>query len=225
VNSPHPLIVAMALTLSVPVLSHAAFAAGESNIPTAAVGAASQTEQPAATTDAEHRADSSSKFDRRRFDAEVTHRKDLPNFHEVHPFLYRSGQPSLEGMKEIKDKGISTIIDLRAPSEGKFEESAIAQQMGIKYINLVMSSKPPTKQQVETFLDTVKDAQAHPEKGAVLVHCAHGSDRTGCMIGIWRVTQEGWPYDKAYAEMRKYWFTPAFVRLAHAVRERAEVKN
>ena len=42
---------------------------------------------------------------------------------------------------------------------------------------------------------------------------------------LWRVTQEGWPYDKAYTEMRRYWFGPKFVNLSGAVRERAEVKN
>lgn len=88
-----------------------------------------------------------------------------------------------------------------------------------------MTSAAPTKKQVATLLSTIKKAEKNPSNGKVLVHCAHGSDRTGCMIGIWRVTQEGWNYDEAYKEMRKYWFTPKFVNLSGAVKEYAENKK
>lgn len=148
--------------------------------------------------------------------------EELPNFHEVHPFLYRSGEPSQDGMKKLKDLGVKTIIDLRAPSERKFDEEKVAKDLGIKYIMMVMTSAAPTQAYVDTFLKTVNEAKADKSKGNVLVHCAHGSDRTGCMVGIWRVTQEDWSYDDAYAEMRKYWFTPKFYRLANAVKERAK---
>ncbi len=148
--------------------------------------------------------------------------EDLPNFHEVHPFLYRSGEPSVAGMHKLKDMGVRTVIDLRAPSERAFDEEKVANELGLKYIMLTMTSAPPTEKQVDTLLSTLKEAQKDPSKGSVLVHCAHGSDRTGCMVGIWRVTQEDWGYDETYKEMRKYWFTPKFTRLADAVKQRAK---
>lgn len=151
--------------------------------------------------------------------------EDLPNFHEVHPFLYRSGEPTQEGLKKLKDMGVKTIIDLRAPSEQKFDEKEAASELGFKYIRMVMTSAAPTKKQVATLLTTIKKAEKDPSDGKVLVHCAHGSDRTGCMIGIWRVTQDGWNYEDAYKEMRKYWFTPKFVNLSSAVKEYAAQKN
>jgi protein tyrosine phosphatase (PTP) superfamily phosphohydrolase (DUF442 family) len=151
--------------------------------------------------------------------------EDLPNLHEVHPFLYRSGEPTEAGFKKLKEMGVKTLIDLRAPSERHFDEEKAAKELGLKYIMLTMTSAPPTKKQVDTFLSTVKKAQKDPEKGSVLVHCAHGSDRTGCMVGIWRVTQENWNYDDTYKEMRKYWFTPKFTKLADAVRERVKAKS
>lgn len=145
--------------------------------------------------------------------------EDLPNFHEVHPFLYRSGEPTKKGLQQLKDMGFTTLIDLRAPSEQKFDEKEAASELDLKYIRLVMTSAAPTKKQIDTMLDEIKKAQSDPSNGKVLVHCAHGSDRTGCMIGIWRVTQEGWNYDDTYKEMRKYWFTPKFVKLSGAVKE------
>lgn len=148
-------------------------------------------------------------------------KEDLPNFHEVHPFLYRSGEPTEAGLKKLKELGVRTIIDLRAPSERAFDEKKAANDLDMKYIMLTMTSASPTEKQVSTILSTIQKAQDHPDKGKVLVHCAHGSDRTGCMIGIWRVTQEGWSYEDAYKEMRKYWFTPKFTKLADAVKVRA----
>ncbi len=147
---------------------------------------------------------------------------DLPNFHEVHPFLYRSGEPTKKGLQQLKDMGFSTLIDLRAPSEQKFDEKEAAAELDVKYIRLVMTSAAPTKKQIDTMLDEIKKSQKDPSNGKVLVHCAHGSDRTGCMIGIWRVTQEGWNYDDTYKEMRKYWFTPKFTNLSGAVKEHVD---
>lgn len=145
--------------------------------------------------------------------------EDLPNFHEVHPFLYRSGEPTRAGLSKLKEMGFKTLIDLRAPSEQKFDEKEAASELGLKYIRLVMTSAAPTKEQVDTMLTEIKKAEKDPGNNKVLVHCAHGSDRTGCMIGIWRVTQENWNYDDTYKEMRKYWFTPKFVKLSGAVKE------
>jgi len=158
-------------------------------------------------------------FDHDRFRKEVLEHKDWPNLHEVHPFLLRSGSPTQAGMQELKAKGVTTILDLRNPGEKKFDEGAAAKQLGISYIAMPMSSAPPTKKQVDTFLSTVKTAEAHPNDGKVLVHCTHGSDRTGCLVGIWRVTQDGWDYDRAYKEMRHYWFTPKFTNLSGAVEQ------
>lgn len=163
-------------------------------------------------------------FDKERFAKEVLHSKDLPNFHEVHPFLYRSGEPTDTGFSKLQSYNIKTVIDLRAPTAKAQQEKEWAKKLGLKYINLPMSAEPPTPQQVKTFIDETKQAQQDPGKGAVLVHCAHGSDRTGCMVGLWRVTQDGWTYPQAYKEMRHYWFTPKFTKLSGTV-ERYAVKG
>jgi protein tyrosine/serine phosphatase len=152
-------------------------------------------------------------------------RGDLPNFHEVYPYLYRGGEPTEAGMSQLKTKGVGTIIDLRAKTEQEIAEAKIAKQLGFKYINLPMTSEAPTPAQINKVLSTIDDAKKKHMKGdtnsSVLVHCAHGSDRTGCMIGIWRVSRDGWDYPTTYKEMRKYYFTPKFVKLAGAVQKEA----
>jgi protein tyrosine/serine phosphatase len=147
-------------------------------------------------------------------------KEDLPNFHTVHPFLLRGGEPSAEGLRQLKAKGVTQIIDLRAINKKSKTEKAEATRLGIHYAQLPMSSKAPTKQQVEMFFDLVDHAKKTGE--CVYVHCQHGSDRTGAMVGIWRVTRDGWTYDRAYKEMRNYYFTPKFAELSGTVREYAE---
>jgi len=152
-------------------------------------------------------------------------RGDLPNFHEVYPYLFRGGEPTEAGLSQLKTKGVSTIIDLRAKTEQEIAEAKIAKQMGFTYINLPMTSEAPTPPQINKVLATIDDAKKKHMKGdtnsAVFVHCAHGSDRTGCMIGIWRVSRDGWDYPTAYKEMRNYYFTPKFVKLSGAVEKEA----
>lgn len=154
-------------------------------------------------------------------DYKTPHKKieDLPNFHVVHPFLYRGGEPSKKGLEQLHEKGIKTLIDLRASSAITKSEEATADSLGMKYINLPMSAKAPTEAQLATYLKTVREARDKNEP--VFLHCAHGSDRTGCLVGIWRVTEDGYSYPQAYSEMRKYWFGPQFKELSGAVRKRA----
>ena len=86
------------------------------------------------------------------------------------------------------------------------------------FINLPMGSDPPTPKEVSTLLAALKEAPSSP----VFVHCQHGADRTGCMIGIYRVTQQGWSYPRAFAEMRQDGFNPRWVKLREAVQSRAK---
>jgi len=165
--------------------------------------------------------------------ASTASKGDLPNFHVVHDYLLRGGEPSRQGLKTLKSLGVDVIVDLRAPTAEAQAEKIEAKALDMKYINLPMSSKPPTQQQVSTFLKTV-DQRAHLAQAdfaasnekkyphSVFVHCAHGSDRTGCMVGIWRVSRDQWTYGEAYKEMRKYYFGPQYKELAEAVRKRSE---
>lgn len=143
--------------------------------------------------------------------------QELPNFHTVDPGIYRGGAPTAQGLQKLKSLGIHTIIDLRISPHLVKREKADAQRLGFTWINLPMGADPPTARQVSTLLATLKRAPSEP----VYVHCQHGADRTGCMIGIWRETHDGWAFTQAWAEMRKYGFNPHWAKLTAAVRKRA----
>ena len=142
---------------------------------------------------------------------------DLPNFHPVAPGIWRGAAPTNAGLKQLKAMGVKTVIDLRIAPKTVKREGIYARSLGFRWINLPMGSDPPTPKEVSTLLATLKLAPSEP----VFVHCQHGADRTGCMLGIYRVTQQGWTFAQAYKEMRQDGFDPRWTRLREAVQERA----
>jgi len=143
---------------------------------------------------------------------------DLPNFHAVAPHVWRGAAPSVGGLKRLKAMGVHTIIDLRIAPKTVRREGQTARAMGFRFINLPMGADPPTAGQVTAFLAAMDRASTDP----VFVHCQHGADRTGCMVGIFRETRQGWVFPRAYAEMRRDGFDPRWGKLRRAVQQRAK---
>ncbi len=54
---------------------------------------------------------------------------------------------------------------------------------------------------MERFLTILRDPANHP----LLVHCRNGVDRTGYMLGIYRIDEHGWSADRAAREMNRFW--------------------
>ena len=72
---------------------------------------------------------------------------------------------------------------------------------GLRLFSLDLSaSRPPSDEQVARFLAIV----SQPENQPVLVHCRNGVDRTGYMLGIYRIEKGGWSPERAVREMNRY---------------------
>jgi protein tyrosine/serine phosphatase len=120
-------------------------------------------------------------------------KEGLPNFYKVSPDLYRGAQPSTEGIRQLKEMGIKTIINLRSFHSDKDEIGDVA----IRYEYIPMKTWHPTEKEVVEFLKIVTDK----EKTPVFVHCHYGADRTGLMCAIYRVVVCGWSKEAAADEM------------------------
>lgn len=129
----------------------------------------------------------------------------IENFGKVSDNYYRGSQPIADEFSELRKLGIKTIIDLR---EDRLEDSEkLARAAGLQYINIPLTTKrAATNDQTEYFLRLVKDQANWP----VFVHCKGGRHRTGEMTAIYRITQDGWTAEEAYAEMKKYDFEDSF---------------
>jgi protein tyrosine phosphatase (PTP) superfamily phosphohydrolase (DUF442 family) len=120
-------------------------------------------------------------------------RDGLPNFHKVSQDLYRGAQPTSTGIKQLKDMGIKTIVNLRSFHSDRDEIGDVE----IVYEHIRMKAWHPEEEDVVRFLKIV----TNKEKTPVFVHCQHGSDRTGLMCAIYRVAICGWSKESAADEM------------------------
>lgn len=117
----------------------------------------------------------------------------VPNLFKVNDALYRSAQPSEEGMANLKEMGIKTIVNLRSFHSDRDEIG----ETGLGYEHIYMKAWHPEYKEVVRFLKVVND----PARTPVLVHCQHGADRTGTMCALYRVAAQGWTKDEAIREM------------------------
>jgi hypothetical protein len=126
----------------------------------------------------------------------------LPNLHRVNAFLYRSAQPSKEGFIFLDtraslanaDRPIKTVISLRAFNSDALPASPSA---GLRLEQIRFKTWHPEDEDVVKFLRIATTPALQP----VLVHCQHGSDRTGTMVAIYRIAFEGWTKAQATDEM------------------------
>jgi uncharacterized protein (TIGR01244 family) len=127
--------------------------------------------------------------------------RELPNFHQVNAGLYRGAQPKADGIQKLVALGIKTIINLRAADERSRQEETEARAAGLRYFNIPMEGlSRPKDEQVERALALIKDTQNQP----VFVHCKRGADRTGTLIAIYRIMQDGWTSEDALREAKRY---------------------
>lgn len=130
---------------------------------------------------------------------------DLPAFRQVDEGFYRGGQPSWAGLEQVQRMGIKTIISLRQPSRTMEEERRLAEQLGMRWVNIPMWFWwRPSDQQVHQFLAIVSDPAQRP----VFMHCRQGWNRAGIMTAIYRVARQGWEPGRAYAEARQSGLVP-----------------
>lgn len=143
-------------------------------------------------------------------------REDLGHFFKVNDRLYRGQQPTDKGFTILKERGIKTVVYLHFSKSQAAHEKQVVEGLGMKFVHIPMSwITPPKEAQIKQWLKITGDSS----QGPVFVHCQHGRDRTGTMIGIYRIAFDGWTYDQAYEEMKEKGFRTFFLGLSYGVRK------
>lgn len=128
----------------------------------------------------------------------------LDNYSKVNDALHRSGRPTEKDVQDIKTLGIKSILSLEsyvAQEDEKEAEEKWILAAGMKLLTVPMNPvTKPTVEEVKQALNYVLDPSNQP----ILVHCYHGSDRTGIVIAAYRIKHDGWTIDQATKEMQDF---------------------
>jgi uncharacterized protein (TIGR01244 family) len=94
-------------------------------------------------------------------------------FARVGDDVFISGQPTAQALRDLKQQGVTTVVNLRTPSEMTrnvpFDEPALLKELGMEYVFLPMRGNaefPYSPEAVKAFADAMTKA-----KGKVLLHC------------------------------------------------------
>jgi tyrosine-protein phosphatase SIW14 len=128
--------------------------------------------------------------------------ESLPNFQKVDEHVYRGAQPTNAGFKDLAERGIKTVVDLRDIGEhSQADEQKAVTDLGMRYVSVPMQGMAtPKGQQIAAVLALLNDVTSGP----VFVHCKRGADRTGTVIALYRIVHDGWDSKRALSEAKSY---------------------
>ena len=123
-------------------------------------------------------------------------------FARVGDDLYIAGQPTREALHQLRERGVTTVVNLRSPEEMAgvgFDEAAEAASLGMKYVYLPVrgnSEFPYSPATVDQFSRALKEAN-----GGVLLHCTVAW-RASHLWTAYLIRERGMSVDSALSQGR-----------------------
>lgn len=97
----------------------------------------------------------------------------LARYASVGDDVFIAGQPTERALRDMKERGVTTVINLRMPQEMErvgFDEAKLVDELGMKYVHIPMrggnGEQAYSPQTLRKFADAMKGAD-----GKVLLHC------------------------------------------------------
>lgn len=118
--------------------------------------------------------------------------EDTKNCYKLSPELYRSGQPDDDGFKALEKLGIKSVLNLRE----YHSDADDAKQTALRLYRIKLAAGKVTAEDLMQCLLLI-DRAPKP----ILVHCWHGSDRTGIVCAAYRIVMQDWTPDQALREL------------------------
>jgi len=117
------------------------------------------------------------------------------NLYRIEDGLFRGAQPSAAGFRELAALGVRNVLDLAGGSG----DTRYVADGSIQLFHVPMSAWGLRD---DLVLKALRIMTA-PENRPLLIHCAHGADRTGALVALYRVVVQGWTKEHAVREMNK----------------------
>lgn len=121
----------------------------------------------------------------------------LQQFKQIEDSLFIGPQPTLSDLEALGQSGVSTVIDLRHPSELQISNAELAQQAGLDYVNIPIRKATISANDVADFLQNLKT-----KTGKFLVHCGLGP-RAFLMVLLRQAVLQGWSPETLLVRLRE----------------------
>ncbi|TCB49924.1 protein tyrosine phosphatase [Acinetobacter sp. ANC 4779] len=131
------------------------------------------------------------------------------NFYQISEHMFRSEQPTAELIPQLKAHHINVVVNLRSRNA----DLDILPSPDFKLVHLPIHTWAMSREDLLQVMRQIQQAKALDQK--VLIHCYHGSDRTGASIAMYRIIFENWKIEDALSEMKYggYGFHPVWMNI------------
>ncbi|HNV95199.1 MAG TPA: dual specificity protein phosphatase family protein [Bacteroidales bacterium] len=144
------------------------------------------------------------------------------NLYKVNDSIYRSEQPDSFDILTLKQLGIKSMLNLR----NKHHDSVFIGKSPLELYTVHMKAQHIKDKDV---INALKIMEKAPKP--ILIHCKHGSDRTGLIVAMYRIAYQNWTKDQALDELKNggYGFhkifmnIPAYIKKVDVEKIRAKV--
>src|SRR5258705_3228863 len=121
----------------------------------------------------------------------------------VGPGVRLAGQPTLVGLANARDSGVTLVINVRTDAEMSFDERAVVQGLRMGYMSIPFTVTTLNDAQVRAFIEAIREVRSREgETDHVLVHCNTG-DRVAALWAMYEITDGKVPPEEAVARARK----------------------
>ncbi len=136
----------------------------------------------------------------------------VENFFKVDEGVYRCAQPGADAFAELESAGIREVLNLR----NFHDDYKNAKQTQLTLHRVRMRAGNPDREKMVEALQVIKN-----RKGPIVIHCWHGSDRTGVVIALYRIVFQGWTKGEAIDELENggYGYHSIFSDIKTFIRE------
>ena len=140
-----------------------------------------------------------------------------PPIELVSPGIWRGPRPTQATLGQLKSMGVHTILDLEDTQSAVNTERGWVAGLKMAFISEPMSGFwTPNDKEVNQIEAIMADQSRRP----IFVHCEHGQDRTGLIVGLYRVFTEKKSPAAAYKEMLAKGFHKILFLLNHYYEEK-----
>lgn len=124
----------------------------------------------------------------------------MHQFKQLGDDLYLGPQPTAEDLKQARQKGVKTVVDLRMPGETATDNESLAKTCGLDYVNIPVDKASLTESQIDEFGRVMSE-----KSGPFLIHCASGA-RAAMLLSLCRAKRHRWTAERTFEEARSMGF-------------------